>query len=157
MHFERETQICRIRYFGSCRALQIDGWRQYNLWRITRSARSCSGIEIHGTSTWWFDNVGAEQLERTEKARYEGEISSDTAARQRTSYTTRSSLTTRDARCDYECDFDASYQIYFAAVHFTIVYVYIEILCTCDSSSNEIQFLFYPLKKNVFIKFIFER
>ena len=57
----------------------------------------------------------AEQLERTEKARYEEEIGRDTAARQRTSYAMRSSLTTRDARCDFECgNFDAPYQIYYS-------------------------------------------
>ena len=30
--------------------------------------------------------------------------------------------------------------------------MYIEILCTCDSSSNEIQFLSYPLKKKCVYK-----
>jgi len=42
--------------------------------------------------------------------------------------------------------------IKYISLHFTIIYVYIEILCTCDSSSNEIQFLSYPLKKKCVYK-----
>lgn len=91
-------------------------------------------------TTWRSDNVEAEQLERAEKARYGGEIGRDTAARQRTSriYNVAITVYTRCAGAtssavDSMRSSVASYQIF----RFSILR---NILCTCDSLSEEIRF-----------------
>lgn len=103
-------------------------------------------------TTWRSDNVGAEQLERAEKARYGGEIDRDTAARQRTSYATRPSPSTRDALARLRVPAApmrssvASYQIFHVSTLRGIHHVYI--LCTCNFLSPK-KFNFSE-KKNAF-------